>query len=137
MYTVAEIAADRESVKLHTDSSGLVWYLRGDSPPLGSGMLVDDFLRSNLSKYMENVRLVGSAENADLIHKLYAWKKNSNKLLKSVKLRAPRIGRAVSNNQHPDAILFELRRLMSDLPGSLGGWHEATNADFVAYALKK
>ena len=63
---------DETTIKLHTDTSGHVWYARGISAVKNSEQIVDSFLLSSSVTGMGLLfRVLGVPQNAELICALY------------------------------------------------------------------
>lgn len=128
------ILQDSETVKLHVSSDGIVWYLDGDKMPTSSNTTIGDFVQHLVFHNLEAVRLAGTHENAKLITALAAHRESTGKP-HSLQICSPTICPIASRRADPELMLFDLRRNGSNLPNSMGGWHDLTVDDQVTYVL--
>lgn len=115
--------------KLSLDSNGEVWVIAGNKMPSCTHMGVEEYT-SNLEKsgaYPSSLRILGSSSNAELIVRLYGLK--SKGYIKSIELGSPSI------SSSDDAASSLMRMRMSNLPASLGGWHEMNQNDCISYGV--
>jgi hypothetical protein len=124
--------ADETAIKLHTAPDGNIWYAAGINPPENSQQTLDTFLLSNLiSRLNTNIRILGVAQNAELIANLYLRKRG--KELATICLAGPNVCAAMSELNDPVMTLFRMRE--SWFPLACGGWHEMTSVEYSIYAL--
>lgn len=121
---------DTLALKLHVDA-GIVWTLRGCEHPASTRCNVADAIGGNLLDSKDTVRVVGTRENAELILKLYEYLSLGG--IRSLQLVTPLVCSTAADRRRPEAVLYHMRRFNKS--PSLGGYHEATKDDFVAYAL--
>lgn len=125
-------ATDETAVKLHTANDGLIWFASGISPAENSDQSIDVFLLSNvIARLSTNIRILGVPQNAELITKLYARKRQ--KELASIYLAGPNICESLQELADPISTLLRMREVI--LPSSCGGWHELTEKEYIIYAL--
>lgn len=125
-------ANDESAIKLHVDSQGFVWYISGIDAPQNSGKVVDTFLYSSpLLRMSSNVRVLGLAQNAELITHLYLRKRQRE--LGSVLIAGPNVCESGLELNDPYIVLTRMRE--SFLTPACGGWHTMTDVDYATYAL--
>jgi hypothetical protein len=122
--------ADDTAIKLHTAASGVVWFADGDRVPISSGVQADEFVMSLQGRDRPHVRLIGNHANASLIMRLRALITDADGRLE---VASPLLCDTVAERADPDVALFRLRQC--NMPASLGGWHEVTDADYCTYSL--
>lgn len=129
---MATVTAEDTVLKVTLAPDGEVWYLDGDRLPCRSGASKPDFLASHPARLnAERVRVVGSPQNAKLILRLYELKLRDE--LASVEVCSPLVCSTSQDRSDPEKVLYNMRRWTA--PGTMGGWHEVTRADYVAYAM--
>lgn len=95
-------------------------------------MSLDEFAEDPQFGKTEQIRVMGSAENAKLITVLHDLKQKGK--IASVEIASPLICRKRQSRHDPAAVLMALRQSV-ELSPSLGGFHELTENDYRAYAL--
>lgn len=124
--------AEDTVLKVTLAADGEVWYLDGDRLPCRSGASRMEFLSDHPARLnAERVRVVGSPQNANLILRLYELKLRDE--LASVEICSPLVCSTAQDRSDPEKVLFNMRRWTA--PGTMGGWHEITRFDYVAYAM--
>lgn len=131
MPTSTLTAEDTQILKLTLAPDGEVWYLDGDRLPCRAKARWDEFAESPIRRNAERVRVVGVPANAPLVVRLYELKLRDE--LAGVEVCSPLVCSAAADRQNPEKVLFNMRRW--NLAGTVGGWHEVTRADYVAYAM--
>lgn len=125
-------SSDESAIKLHVDAAGIVWHVTGIDAPQNSGKSVDTFLYSSpLLRFSSNVRVLGLAQNAELITSLYLRKRQRE--LGSILIAGPNVCESNLELQDPYIALMRMRE--SFLTPACGGWHVMTEADYATYAL--
>jgi len=124
------ITTDLNSLKVNVGNNQ-VWYLVGDDLPHLADMSVPEFLDSPILAGAECVRVVGSAENAEIILALAA--KQDEGALETVEVVTPLVCETAAEREDPAMVLYRMRRYMRS--PSLGGYHRVVAADRCAYAL--
>lgn len=123
---------DENTIRLHTDIFGSVWFSRGIDAPQCSGKPVDTFTLSPMcSKYSAVFRLLGVAQNAELLCTLFLRVRQRE--IHAIEIAGPNV---ISNNittLSPQQVVMKMSGLR--VPASCGGWHEMTAADYNVYAL--
>lgn len=116
-------------LKVTLDSHGEVWAIAGDRMPSCTSLSVKDYVDrlDKLGTPIDKIRVLGSARNAELIVRLYRMKIRNH--LKSLEVGSP----IISSNDDAASSLIKMR--MASLPPSMGGWHEASASDCVAYGV--
>lgn len=95
-------------------------------------MQADEFLHSQfVSSLGLNVRILGIAQNAELINALYARKKQRK--LGSIYLAGPNVCESLLELDDPPLAFRRMRD--ADMATSAGGWHQMTDLDFAIYSL--
>lgn len=123
---------DEISVKIHTAPDGVIWYSTGINPPECSGQILDTFLLSPvIGRLSTAVRVLGVAQNAELISSLYLRK--SRRELASVSVAGPNICESLLELKDPETTLTRMREVY--WAASRGGWHELTDIEYGIYAL--
>ena len=124
--------SDESSLKIYVAQDGKVWYASGIDAPANSGQSVDTFLWSSpLLRLTTNVRVLGIAQNAEIITNLYLRKRQ--KELASIAIAGPNMCETPVELQDPYTVLMRMRS--TSLPISCGGWHQITDLDYLIYAL--
>lgn len=125
-------STDESALKIHVADDGYVWFASGVDAPQNSNQTVDTFLWSSpLLRITTNVRILGIAQNAELITNLYLRKRQQE--LASIAIAGPNICENPLELQDPYAALMRMRS--SYLSTACGGWHAITDADYAIYAL--
>ena len=123
---------DELVTKLHTAVAGNIWYCRGNESVTDSGLKIDEFLRLPLASGFGNIfRLLGTAQNAELIAALYTRRKHNE--VRAVEVAGPNAVPGAGEPEKPVLIIMQLRSLMAS--SAAGGWHEVTMLDYPTYAL--
>ena len=122
--------SDADALKVHVGRDG-IWCLQRDGMPQRLFPDAETFLSSQLLRNTEQVRLVGTRQNAWLITKLYGLREDDRLL--SVQVATPLVCRTRAERDDPAIVLFMMRRCMQ--APSCGGFHELTSADLGMYAL--
>jgi hypothetical protein len=126
------IVAEDTILKVTMAPDGEVWYLDGDRLPCRAGACKSDFLYSYSARLnADRIRVVGSPQNAKLILRLYELKLRDE--LASVEVCSPLVCSTAQDRADPEKVLFNMRRWSA--PSTMGGWHEVTRSDYVAYAM--
>jgi hypothetical protein len=123
---------DASCLKLHTPSSGLVWYADGLNPAECSNMRTEEFLSSHIiSPINLSVRILGVPQNAELITALYSRKKQRK--LGSIYLAGPNVCESLIELDDPPLTFRRMRDAF--MATSCGGWHHMTDTSAAIYAL--
>lgn len=122
---------DETTIKLYTADNGHIWYAKGIAPPQNSEQSLSGFLLSSVVSGMGLVfRLLGTAENAELISSLYLRKNKGE-------VRAVEVASAhflsKSERADPAAALMRMRKIKA--AAATGGWHPISFYDYSTYAL--
>jgi len=123
-------ATDARAIKLHTDSSGIVWFADGDRVPMSSGNNVSDFVPTLHGRSRLLVRVLGTPTNAALVMRLRALVEDNDGRLE---VASPVVCGGVMERTEPATALLRMRQNVN--AASLGGWHKVTQADYATYAL--
>ena len=117
-------------LQLHTDALGLWYGAAGHRPQIWRGSLYD-FVRTDLVRKSQELMILGTPENAELIVTLYYMRVNEGRLPRSVRIGSPHMIGVCG-----DSMLVRLKA-MRDLhcATSLGGWHQLNRKDFLTYAI--
>jgi hypothetical protein len=123
---------DENTIKLHTDSGGHVWYSRGISAPKNSEQIVDSFLLSAPVTGIGLVfRLLGVPQNAELICALYL--RHYKGEVQSIELAGPNILDRREEMADPAVTILRMRSAV--VAAACGGWHRLTLHDYPTYAM--
>lgn len=123
---------DENIIKLYTATDKRVWYSVGIGPPVNSNQLVDEFLLAPVIHGTGTVvRVIGMAQNAELISALYL--KRNNKELRSVEIAGPNILHEAAELHEPSIVLSRMRSV--DIAAAAGGWHTLSLHDYPTYAM--
>lgn len=123
---------DEDTLKVHTDNSGHVWYCDGVSAPRNSSQTADTFLRSAVvNRLSAQIRLLGAPQNAELIIELFL--RRQKREIAHVQVASPRAAGSPDEIADPITALLKMRSLQAS--ASCGGWHSVTMADYAIYAL--
>jgi hypothetical protein len=128
---MVKMIVDSDALKLAVDDRGVVWYLNGEGMPHPSNLSDWDFLQSPVLQDAKQVRMVGSANNAELINHLYELKLKNE--LESLQVCSPMCCDIAEDRSDPSVLLFKMRNF--NLAASLGGWHEFGRKDYPGYLL--
>lgn len=122
---------DEMTIKLHTAADGHIWYSRGISQPQNSEQSLANFLLSPVVSGMGLVfRILGTAENAELISSLYLRKNKGE--VRAVEVAGPHFLTA-AERKDPAAAILRMRKIKAS--AALGGWHSISFYDYSTYAL--
>lgn len=143
MFAPAEVSATdcTQVLRLHVGPERTVWY--GYDGCLGEDSFYSskDFLRKSILlgldlNHVRNIRLLGTAANAELIIGLHQRRIRNPAIVKtqSVQLCSPGICSLETNRLDS---MFVLQQLWQPSPTGLlpGGWHELSEKDYTTYAL--
>jgi hypothetical protein len=123
---------DENTIKLHTDASGHVWYSRGIGAPKNSEQIVDSFLLSTAANGMGLVfRLLGVPQNAELICALYL--RHYKGEVHAIELAGPNILDCREDLADPAVTILRMRTAV--VAAACGGWHRLTLHDYPTYAM--
>lgn len=123
---------DEVAIKLHTDAQGHVWYATGIHAAKNSGQIADTFLLSSVINGMgTRVRILGVAQNAELITSLYIRRRKSE--VASIEVAGPNICETREELADPEVVLHRMRA--TALASACGGWHMLSDEDYLSYAL--
>lgn len=122
---------DRQSLKLHVDIRGDVWYCAGDKPPVNSDHDWQD-IQLDWHRW-PRIRMLGTRRHALLLCKLYELHKTGD--VKQLDVASPAVACVAAGCCDPDPpeVLYRMRQCA--WPRSLGGWHAFSAADAVTYYL--
>lgn len=124
--------ADETATKLHTDANGVIWYSIGMNPPENSNQQLDTFLLSHhISRLSTCARVLGTAQNAELIAQLYLRKVRRE--LASVCVAGPNMCESLQELNDPVITIMRMRDAFA--AASCGGWHELTEPEYVIYSM--
>lgn len=123
--------ADADCLKMVKDRSGAVWFCQGEAAPRSSELPYAAFVRSSAVKRGASVRVIGSADNADVI--LDLWRRRVRGNLKTVQLCSPAVADPVSVLDDPVTALYSMRAY-GNVP-SLGGWRDVEAADLATFRI--
>jgi len=125
-------ALEETTLKLHTGPDNLVWYAKNIGPPINSGKIADEFLRSSvLTGFGGHVRLIGTPANAELISALYL--RRHKREIACVEVAGPNILNSVQDVKDPQLALMQMR--VAGLSSACGGWHPVSMSDYPTYAM--
>jgi len=128
MYSVM----DENVIKVHTADDGRVWYAIGINPPVNSEQIVDTFLLSSvITKFGTIVRLLGTAQNAELIASLYLRQYKGE--IRSVEVAGPNILQSPAEFSDPALVILRMRAV--SIASAAGGWHALSMHDYPTYAM--
>ena len=123
---------DASCLKLHTPSSGIVWYADGLNPAECSNMRPEEFLSSHIVSAINlSVRILGVPQNAELITALHSRKKQRK--LGSVYLAGPNVCESLIELDDPPLTFRRMRDAF--MATSCGGWHPITDPAAAIYGL--
>jgi hypothetical protein len=123
--------ADADCLKLVKDRSGTVWFCQGEAAPRSSGLTYASFVRSALLRRGSSVRVIGSADNADII--LDLWHRRVRGNLKMVQLCSPAVVDPFCVPDDPTTALYSMRAY-GNVP-SLGGWRDVEATDIATFRI--
>lgn len=124
---------DLSSTKLTVDSMGLVWELAGSRMPRSTGIDVIHFLQDHHFDPDDQLRVVGTTNNAQLIIELYH--RRLRKEITSLEVCSPLCCTDPVDRENPGIVLFSMRKFHRS--PSLGGWHEFVIRDYPSYILAR
>jgi len=123
---------DENIIKLYTAPDKRVWYSVGIGPPVNSNQLVDEFLLTPVLVGISTIaRIIGIAQNAELISALYL--KSNNKEMRGVEIAGPNILHEPAELNDPSIVLSRMRSV--DIAPAAGGWHKLSLHDYPTYAM--
>lgn len=123
---------DEQILKLHTATSGHVWYSAGVGPAVNSELIADAFLNSGvISGLGVTVRILGVQQNAELISALYL--RRHKKEIRAVEVAGPNVLHTADEFFDPVTVLRRMRAV--DISSAAGGWHVLSVADYPTYAM--
>lgn len=123
---------EETTLKLHTGPDSCIWYAKHIGPPTNSGKIADEFLRSAvISGFGKHVRVLGTAQNAELISSLYL--RRHKREIERVEVAGPNILNSVTDIHDPKVVLLQMRA--TELSPACGGWHPVSMADYPTYAM--
>lgn len=122
---------DETAIRLHTDSSGNVWYGRGLEAPQNSAKSVDLFTLSPMCSGTSSVfRILGVARNADLICTMFP--RMRQKEIRAIEIAGPNV---ISDYTDLNAQQIVMRMSGVRTAPSCGGWRQMSGVDYSMYAL--
>jgi hypothetical protein len=124
------IAVD-QVLKVHRAGDGSVWYVAGDKDAVCSPLNLHDFPDGPEVSRFSHVHMLGTWDNAPLISRFYTFKRQRR--IASIAVASQMLGRTRAERHNPRLMLARMRNF--NWPASLGGYHEVTRFDFVAYLL--
>lgn len=124
--------AEELILKVHTAPDGVVWYSDGTRSPRSSNLPSSGFVTGPLFASPRSVRVLGAANNLDLVVDLYQQLGQS---VARFEVASPLLCGTRRELHDPCVALFRMRQCL--LPPALGGWHTMTVGDYVTYALAK
>lgn len=124
---------DAATTKLHIDAAGYVWYTASGGMPINSGQQCEGFLNTSTHCSGPNnvIRVLGSAQNAELISTLYV--RQRQKEIARVQIAGPNI--CESADELLDPALAIMRMRASNVSPACGGWHDLTDREYPMYAM--
>jgi hypothetical protein len=127
-----QLPTDENSIKLHTDHDGHVWYSVGIGTTQNSGQIADTFLRSKIVNGQSmHIRLLGVPQNAELFIAFYLRRRQNE--VASLEIAGPNVCENLAELADPETVVYRMRT--TQLTSACGGWHTATDADYWTYAL--
>jgi hypothetical protein len=123
-------AYDADSLKLHVDNEGIVWYANGIGPATCSGLTPTAFL-VHPSAQAQHIRFLGTPANAHLLLAYHALRIKTG--AGKVEVCSPLVCGTRRILGIPELALLAMRTC--DLAPSNGGWHEFDRNDYPSYAL--
>lgn len=124
----------KSTYRMHVDGEGYVWYASDEHMPIPSMNKVGDFMRNLPIGPGDQIKVIGCADNVDLLLRLYDSK--LNKKLASLQVCTPTVCPTVGRRKQPEIALLDSNQWQG-WPASLGGWHEFGEDDFPAYYLAR
>jgi hypothetical protein len=126
------LVQDENTIKLHTDKNGEIWYARGISTAVNSNQQLDTFLLSSAANGIGlTFRMLGIPENAELITSLFLRYNKGE--VRSVQIAGPNMLAHPSVLENPFATISQMRAAVAS--PSCGGWHHVSVNDYPTYAL--
>lgn len=120
---------DTMALKLYMARDGTVWFADGIHAPIGSGLMIDQFVDSLRGRQRPFIRILGTPSNATLIISVWPLCQADGKL----QVASPAICENSAERADPEIALYRMRQVC--LPPSLGGWHDFARHDYSSYAL--
>lgn len=126
------LTQDENTIKVHTDKNGEIWYARGISTAQNSHQKVDTFLLSAPANGMGLIfRLLGTPDNAELITSLFLRYNKGE--VRSVQIAGPNMLTHPDVLNNPFATISQMRTVIASV--ACGGWHHVSVNDYPTYAL--
>lgn len=122
---------DLITLKLYIDMDGIVWTLRGNQLPFSTDKNLLQFLLSFDMLSNRHIRIIGNANNAQLLLALYL--KHIQIPNSYIEICSPLICASRKERLNPVNALYAMRNC--DSAASLGGWHKMVANDYFNYAL--
>lgn len=122
---------DLLSLKLHVDDKGEVWYLNADDAPVQTHLPVVAFLLQPLQANAPRIRMMCVSQNLQLMLAIYSLRLQAGSGL--IEVCSPTACNTVAARSNPASVLYSLRQY--EVASSVGGWHDITREDYIAYAL--
>ena len=122
--------SDAVALKLHVGTTGNVWYVDGELPPVDSRVSVDEFIASSVCVRADAIRVLGSPVNTELLVRLFELQDKQDFIFE---LASPLACPLEVDRCNPEHALYYMRQF--EYPPSLGGWHEASAEERVSYDL--
>lgn len=119
------------SLKLHSDTDGIIWYLDGQELPVCSGSDLREFMQSPRIQQSSLFHVVATPDNTELILEVYLKKHHDPNF--RLYICTPLLCHSASERADPEVVLVRSRRFM--LASSLGGWHQFGAHDYPSYML--
>lgn len=125
-----------ESLRVHTDSDGIVWCGQNGVGAYCTDFSPDEFVATSVFKTAPVVRVMGSAENSKLLLTMYEKHKKAPALAKrKIWLASPAICPTKRLRDDPTEVLH--RMWQSDTTARISAnWHVMDAVDFNAYLLR-
>jgi hypothetical protein len=124
------VISEESTLKLHTGADGVVWYADGTCFPVSAQTNHAGICESRLFDRPRSVRVLGTEANAELLLELY---RRRGDRVDRLELASPTLCENGKELQDPTIALFRMRQCL--LPSAVGGWHVATDGDYISYAL--
>lgn len=117
--------------RVHVDGAQKVWVRgEGDARCVGS---VSAFLESSEYRFSQNLYVLGSACNAELICTMWTNSLQGS-AERAIHIGSPAVCLTKRERKEPQIVLGKLDELIGPAP-STGGFHRMTNHDFTIYSL--
>lgn len=128
-----QVARRTYDLQLHTEKDGSIWCAKDDDLADRLDLTPDQLIELPLAREAQRINLLGVAENAELIARLYESQALSGgREPGEVRIGGPRVCSLLGDVQ-PSLVLRQLRNRSA--VGSLGGWHSMTEDDYCTYRL--